>query len=194
MLGPRYQKSPAVSGQKRQGNKKQGKLVQVFLEFCGFGFKCIPPQRHLHPFRVECWGSSERIWSWKLHQPWRNPLTFHPKTSNKDCITTTPTSCEPKHQPTIPIPHSSSSLPPAPIFPVGTSAKCWLLSSSSCTARVQTELSDQRRVFQTLEIQHIDQKPWAKRDFLMVIYIYIYIYRFKVVQHLAEYLSFMFRF
>lgn len=83
-------KIPAVSGQKRQGNKKQGKLVQVFLEFCGFGFKCIPPQRHLHPFRVECWGSSERIWSWKLHQPWRNPLTFHPKTSNKDCITTTP--------------------------------------------------------------------------------------------------------
>ena len=55
-----------------------------------------------------------------------------------------------------------------PHFPRGTSAKCWLLSSSSCTARVQTELSDQRRVFQTLEIQHIDQKPWAKRDFLMV--------------------------
>lgn len=51
-----------------------------------------------------------------------------------------------------------------PHFPRGTSAKCWLLSSSSCTARVQTELSDQRRVFQTLEIQHIDQKPWAKRD------------------------------
>ena len=32
-------KIPAVSGQKRQGNKKQGKLLQVFLEFYGCGFK-----------------------------------------------------------------------------------------------------------------------------------------------------------
>lgn len=51
-----------MSGQKRQGDKRQGKLVQVFLEFYGFGtsvlsYKFIPPQHHLHPFRVECWAA-----------------------------------------------------------------------------------------------------------------------------------------
>ncbi len=46
--------------------------------------------------------------------------------------------------------HLDSPSPPSHLK--GTNAKCWFVSSSSCTARVQTEESDQRRVFQTSKI------------------------------------------
>ena len=82
-------------------------------------YKFIPPQHHLHPFRVECWGSSERIWSWKRHQPWHNPLTFYPKTSNKDyllLLTTTPPLLNQKigQQSQSPIPLQVFHPPPFP--------------------------------------------------------------------------------